>query len=402
MKILLAILLLSSLAFGGDRERIYEKQQHYLMLSMALYYESHGKTADAISIYEALYDKFKNKEYENKILILRQRLTTNSKLLLPTIFAKNKINTKSKTQKLKEVYYINYLIAANKKLEALDYIKEFANQYKNPLDAYIIANFYTKLGMYQNSIWYYKKYIDKFGCYNEVCERLSLMYELTNKPKKAAKFLIKMYEQNKHNYSKLQKQQAEQTIALVMQKYSIKQAIEFLKKHNNYSKLLPYLYKINKEYAKSISLAKKIYKQTNNIDMLAQATTTLYESAKDKESVLKKVIKDFEIILQNSNDAVYQNYYGYLLIDHNIDIQKGLKLAKQAYKQEQKSAYEDSIAWGYYKLKKCKKAYYHMKNVIKKEKQAIKDKLEGTNVLLSHYKDIKKCYQQSKQSTNSK
>jgi len=397
MKIVLIILLSLSMAFATPKEQVYEKTQHYLMLSMALYYESKGNLSDALSIYEALYGKFAKDEYERKILTIRQKIKSYKRHNnIQSVFARKNINIKAKSQKLKDVYYIDYLIAANKKLDALQNIKKFANTYTNPLDALSIANFYTKLGMYEQSISYYKKYIDKFGCEGEVCDRLSLLYQINNQPKQLAELLIEIYNKNKTTYTKEQKKQSEQVIALAIQKYSVKEAIKFLKEHKNYSKLLSYLYKIDKQYQKSIALAKKLYKQTQDIDMLAQATTTIYESAKDKNSVLKQVIKDFEIILKHSDDAIYKNYYGYLLIDHDIDIKKGLKLAKQAYKQEPKSAYEDSIAWGYYKLKKCNKAYVHMKNVIKKEKQAIKDKVEGSDVLLSHYKDIKKCYKQNR------
>ncbi|MDB4257274.1 hypothetical protein N9818_00310, partial [Arcobacteraceae bacterium] len=63
--------------------------------------------------------------------------------------------------------------------------------------------------------------------------------------------------------------------------------------------------------------------------------------------------------------ASYQNYYGYLLIDYNINVQKGINLIKSALKTSPNNvAYLDSLAWGYYKLGECKKAFNIMEKVI--------------------------------------
>ena len=44
------------------------------------------------------------------------------------------------------------------------------------------------------------------------------------------------------------------------------------------------------------------------------------------------------------------------LIDHDIDIKRGIKYVKEALKIEQVSSfYKDSLAWGYFKLRQCKK-----------------------------------------------
>ena len=77
-----------------------------------------------------------------------------------------------------------------------------------------------------------------------------------------------------------------------------------------------------------------------------------YEFSKTKEIDL--IIKLFEESVYKLENPVFYNYYGYLLIDHDIDIAKGLELVLKAYEIDSKSAYIiDSIAWGYYKLKKC-------------------------------------------------
>ncbi|KIM09059.1 MAG: hypothetical protein KU29_02270 [Sulfurovum sp. FS06-10] len=56
------------------------------------------------------------------------------------------------------------------------------------------------------------------------------------------------------------------------------------------------------------------------------------------------------------------NYYGYLLIDHDIDVEKGIVLVQRALELEPNSPfYLDSLAWGLYKQGKCFEANEIMK-----------------------------------------
>ena len=51
-----------------------------------------------------------------------------------------------------------------------------------------------------------------------------------------------------------------------------------------------------------------------------------------------------------------------MLIDHDIDVEKGIELVQKALKAEPDSLYYiDTLAWGYYKLGKCKDAYTLLK-----------------------------------------
>lgn len=82
---------------------------------------------------------------------------------------------------------------------------------------------------------------------------------------------------------------------------------------------------------------------------------------------------------------MYLNYLGYLLIDHEIDVKKGMLYIKQVLKLEPDSAfYLDSLAWGHYKLGECKKAKKIMQKVLT---------LEGgdNEEVLEHVDAINKC-----------
>ena len=53
------------------------------------------------------------------------------------------------------------------------------------------------------------------------------------------------------------------------------------------------------------------------------------------------------------------------MIDFDIDVKKGISLVKSALKTSPNNiAYLDSLAWGYYKLNRCKEALDIMKKVI--------------------------------------
>ena len=111
------------------------------------------------------------------------------------------------------------------------------------------------------------------------------------------------------------------------------------------------------------------------------------QSKKDKK-LLKSVARKFAKVVKVSNDPLYLNYYGYLLIDHDMDVKKGLSLVKRALKQDPSSPYYlDSLAWGYYKLGLCKKAKTIMLKVSKMSKDAEVKK---------HMRAINKCIKDKK------
>ena len=96
------------------------------------------------------------------------------------------------------------------------------------------------------------------------------------------------------------------------------------------------------------------------------------------------------MIEKKPDKTLYLNYLGYILIDHNIDVKKGMDYVKKALKNEPNSAYYlDSLAWGYYKLGNCKRADAIMQKVValgEGDQPEVKE----------HIEMIKKCLQNSK------
>jgi len=148
-------------------------------------------------------------------------------------------------------------------------------------------------------------------------------------------------------------------------------AIAFLEKNQAALKTLYQLYKSKKSFDKALKLARELYKKENDPKWLAEIAILTYEKAKDKNDkvMIEKVVKTFDKALSlGVDDSIYLNYYGYTLIDKDIDVKKGMKILQNALHQQPDNMYYlDSLAWGYYKEKECKKAYDLMKRVVDQE-----------------------------------
>ena len=175
-------------------------------------------------------------------------------------------------------------------------------------------------------------------------------------------------------------------IVTLLEKKDIKQAIKFLEETKIDQTKLTNLYYQDGQLEKALVMTRKIYRKTRKPALLGKIAMYEFELAKDKQKVMKHVIANFELALSSGiNDASYQNYYGYLLIDFNINTKKGIELIQQALKTTPNNiAYLDSLAWGYYKLGKCKEALNIMKKVI--SVTGLKDK-----EIKIHWNSIQEC-----------
>jgi len=171
-------------------------------------------------------------------------------------------------------------------------------------------------------------------------------------------------------------------------KLDINGAIVFLEKNNGDDRILYDLYKSKKYFDKAVKLADKFYKKDKNPRWLAEKAILTFEKAKDKndKQMIKQVVAYFDKALsQGVDDSIYLNYYGYTLIDKDIDIKKGMKIISDALVQQPDNTYYlDSLAWGYYKEKACDKAYDMMKKVVD---------MEGLDQpeIAEHWDAIQKC-----------
>ena len=293
-------------------------------------------------------------------------------------------------------YYIVSLMQQGNFTEALKVAKHLLSKYNNPKNYDLIANIYYMNKDYENAVKYFESAYASNQSVKTLLPLSDVLFVYLKQKQKAISYLetyIRLHPYNEDVYNKLllfyKEQQnidgmisilkmqlkhsknfiyshriSEQLIPL-LEKKDINQAILFLEKtHVDNTKLL-ILYQRVGENKKALTLVRKMYKKTKDKILLGYIAILEHELAHNKQKVMKHVIANFETALKYTNNASFKNYYGYLLIDYNINIKKGLKLVKEALDQYPTNlAYMDSVAWGYYKLHRYNTAYKYMKKVV--------------------------------------
>ncbi len=156
------------------------------------------------------------------------------------------------------------------------------------------------------------------------------------------------------------------------------------------------LYSIYKEYglfAKATELTRTMYLRTNDPKWLAERAILIYEAARKQQQVTPGVLSEMrrlfeKAIDQGVSDPMYLNYYGYTLIDHDIQINKGIGLVRRALGKDPGNPYYlDSLAWGLYKKGECRNAYKLILKVIQpgsRNEKEIQDHFKAIKACMSH------------------
>ncbi|MCD4759073.1 MAG: hypothetical protein K8R39_12440 [Arcobacteraceae bacterium] len=416
--ILLFILLFSSFGCANQNEITKSNPQEDLYIMLALDSEKNSDYQNSFKFYKKLYSltqkesylkksieySFKNKQFEdmNKL----------SKIALEE-FPKNK-----------EYYWHQIVISLHsmgKTQEAISEAKELLKEFQTSQSYELLGNIYYVIKDYKNSLKYYESaytlnqnqktliqltnilysylnkkdvalayletYLQTKGCNAQICNKLMLIYQEQGNIDGMISILNRMYTKYKDN-PELSKTTLfiQNLIISLLEKKDIKKAIKFLEDTGIDQAKLINLYYRDKQLAKALKLTKKLYKKTRKPELLGKIAMYRFELATDKKKVMPNVIANFELALSSGiNNASYQNYYGYLLIDFDIDIEKGLTLVKEALKTAPNNiAYLDSLAWGYYKLQRCEEAYKVMSKVV--VAAGVSDK-----EIKKHWEKIKKC-----------
>lgn len=386
------------------------------MLLMALDYELTRQNALSSQIYQILYTKTNNLEYLKRAItqtILASDYKTLKQLCIENL---------DKYPALNERYY-RLAVMSSLQLkqfdEALVLAKELLKKYNSSMSYEIMGNVYYDLANYKEAVKYFESayisnkkpstlislvdilysylkekkkaisyletYILTYGCNEFVCNKLITIYREEQNVDGMIVMLKKAYKEYKKpnmRYKILS------ILMAVLEQKDINEAILFLEENDIDDIKLFTLYEQSKNYKKALKLARKIYKKTKNKEILGQIAILEFEMATDEKSrkeVMKHVVANFELALTVSKNPSYKNYYGYLLIDYDMDIKKGLKLVSEALKVVPNNwAFMDSVAWGHYKLKNCDEAYKYMKKLVE---QIGLDNDE----IKQHWKKIQEC-----------
>jgi tetratricopeptide (TPR) repeat protein len=296
-----------------------------------------------------------------------------------------------KAKKLAQVLYEKNKTAKNMELLALAYegleeyddaINFYDKAYQENKNTYSLLRkfniLYLKTDQKQKAIRILETHKAINGCSREVCTKLLQHYALSKDLDGVERLLKALYKKSKHQIY------AKKLIQLYSSNKSQDKAIEFLKDTNFDDLLLLNLYTSKKDYKSAFKLANKLYKQKQEPELLARSAILEYESTKSNMTKikLKSITDKFEKVVNTLEDPLYYNYYGYLLIDHDLDIDKGMDLVKKALKTEPDSHfYIDSLAWGMYKRGEIESAYKLLKPIAEADKE---------QEIQEHFKIIKK------------
>ncbi|WP_198305725.1 hypothetical protein [Arcobacter vandammei] len=212
--------------------------------------------------------------------------------------------------------------------------------------------------------------------------QLIAFYEILKDENKIEYLLKEMFFYYKNNDSQLQLNNTKTLFWKYVDKGHI---IEFWEKNGERDEILVSSYRATNQPEKAVKLLEELYEQSHDKDILAQLAIVEFDMATNKKEVLSSVIEKLTTVLESSNNHIYQNFLAYLLIDYDLDLNKGLLLVDKALEQDPENiAYLDTLAWGEYKAKNCKKAYEIMKKVVDITG------LEDEEIRL-HWEKIKEC-----------
>lgn len=383
----------------------------------ALYAKSRGDVNSTISLFQVLYEKSDKLEYRNEEIITMIQASQNERALERIAYYK-------KGLKDIDLALERFKIASTMELKRYEEAKELAlalvehtkaeQEYQQIASIYMIQGRYEFALKYLQSAYkinYNEKILDKMsivlyvnlsrkaeavsylethmrlhGCSETICLRLASFYSEENNLDGMLRIYLRLYDNTKE----------EKYAATIIKLYTYQKdtisLIRFLEKSGSDDILLLQMYINTRNYTRVVDLGNKLYKQEGDTYYLGQSAIFEYEGTKDKRDpkIVNSVMSKLKRVVKESDDPVYLNYLGYLLIDHDIDVQEGMEYVKKALEIEKDSLfYLDSLAWGYYKQGECEKA---LKLIKKVQKGLGKEDDE----VISHVKAITQCIKKGK------
>lgn len=397
-----------------NEKLLYEEEDFDILL--ALEYQKNRQFEKSSKLFEKLFEKTQKVEYLFELIIDLYDLKKYEKVIM--IIHDNKIKYPEHSNKFDSLLIDAYMsnkqyaqanIVALKLYESdqstknLDKIaktyyglKKYNKAYEFASKSYTRAPneervlnlsnlLYKHLDKKQEAIEKLEDFAKYHKCSIAICSSLLFMFNEQNDLDGTIKMLRKIYNHFKSEQQiKAQEQAGKMLVKYLLQKNDYL-AMLFLEEEQIDDTILLQLYKKYKQIDKALQLMHKQYLKTANINIIAQMAILEFEAAEDKQKVLLSVVSKFKDALALVDNAMYQNYLGYLLIDYDVNIHEGITLVKLALEKEPENyAYLDSLAWGEYKLNNCKKAYKIMKKIV--DEVGLKDE-----EIILHWNKIKEC-----------
>lgn len=238
---------------------------------------------------------------------------------------------------------------------AADYLERAYNIEKNEilLDK-LCAIYMLFLRDRFKAISLYESHIRNYGISRFLGEKLAIVY-IENKDYLSA---ARIYEKLFVEFSA--QEYAGYALEIYFKNGNLYEAQAFLEKYENIAsrdEALLEIYRRKKDNKKAIELLGKLYSDRGDVNFLGMQAMLMYEEFPKTKDNLEKTEKLLREVIEKSEDHIYLNYLGYMLIDHDINIKEGVELVEKALEKDPQNVYYlDSLAWGYYKQKEYKKA----------------------------------------------
>ncbi len=347
---------------------LYTEHIHYYKQASDVFFKLYKKTLKKEYFERALKNRYLSKDYDGVLKMLADKKdvkTTFTKRIEYATYVKLHKLEKAKKLVLELLKLTDaeqeYVSLAEIYLEEKKYdvaLRYFESGYLKNHSEYVLDEMsivlYVNLNRKKDAIAQLETHLRMYGCSKLICLRLISFYSKDNNVDGILSVYLKLYEKTKD------KDVQKRIIQMFVYKKDYVGLKKFLKKSTLNDKHLFEIYVLIKDFKEASKIAYKIYEESKDVNYLSAGAMYEYESAKDKNNkkMLKNVISNLKKVLKVKEDGVVLNYLGYILIDHNIDIKQGIFYAKKAVKVNPKSIdYLDSLGWGYYKLRKCKKAF---------------------------------------------
>jgi len=308
--------------------------------------------------------------------------------------------------------YLTIRQVKNATIEAEDLLE----QSKEPMDLDLASNSFLYAGKFKRALDLLSRVYETVPREEILLRMTDIMDEFTGERKKAIQLLethrrmnivshdvyvklLLLYQKERDIDGILETYKAlyiqdndEQYLTKIIDAYVYKRdldgAIVFLEADQSRNDILYELYKRQRYFSKALALVDKLYDEDKNSKWIAEKGVLLFENSEDKndKKMIEDVISHFEkAIALGNDDSIYLNYYGYTLIDKEVNVKKGINVIENALIQQPDNMYYlDSLAWGYYKERDCDKAYQLMKRVVDEEG------LEEAEII-EHWDAIKQC-----------
>lgn len=399
-------------------EKAFEQEDLYILF--ALRSEQIKDYNRASELYDTLYYKSKKKEYlyrsiknlllQSKSLDVIERVDKYTKMpKYDSILLKMKIIALIQLSRLDEAEKLALILAEETKIidnnilvadiyvkqkkfdKAVNYLKGiYLKDYNEIILDKLSVILYVNLKEKSKAIRILETHAKTHGYSLKISSRLIAFYSNEKDIDGLLSTYLRVYELNKN------KDIAVKIVQIYQYQKEYIKSMNFLEKTSIDDRQLLTIYIDMKNYEKASILANKLYKESGDIEYLAKSAICDYESLEDKNNKksLEKIVEKFEKVMIKNDKPLYLNYFGFLLIEHEIDVVKGIAFIKKALLADPDSYYYlDSLAWGYYKLGECKKAKKYMDKVIELEggfNKEVIEHIDAINRCITKQKKVKR------------